>query len=55
MQFLKELKGSKSQKQIILSSHTPKNQRKFSHLFALASKKSKKVVETKDKSTKIIN
>ena len=32
------LKVSKSRKQIILSSHIPKNQRKFSHFFALASK-----------------
>ena len=33
------LKVSKFQKQIILSSHSPKNQQKFSHFFAQASKK----------------
>ena len=48
------LKVSKSQKQIILFSHTPKNQRKFSHFFALGSKKPYKVAETKDKSLKIL-
>ena len=32
------LKVSKSRKQIILSSHTPKKQQKNSHFFALASK-----------------
>ena len=32
------LKVSKSRKQIILSFHTPKNQRNFPHFFALASK-----------------
>ena len=46
------LKVSKFRKQIILSSHCPKNQRNFSHFFALASKKSWKVVQTKDESTK---
>ena len=38
MLLLQEVKVSKSQKQIILSSHTPKNQQKFSHFFALAPK-----------------
>ena len=33
------LKVSKFRKQIILSSHTPKKQRKFSHFFVLTSKK----------------
>ena len=32
------LKVSKSRKQIILSTHTPKKQRKFSHFFALGPK-----------------
>jgi hypothetical protein len=32
------VKVSKYRKQIFLSSHTPKNQRNFSHFFALASK-----------------
>ena len=48
------LKVSKFQKQIILSSHSPKNQRKFSHFSALASKKSWKIVQTQDESTKIL-
>ena len=47
------LKVSKFRKQIILSSHSPKNQRKFSHFLALASKKPYKVVKTKDKWLKI--
>ena len=48
------LKVSKFQKQIILSSHSPKNQRNFSHFSALASKKSWKIVQTQDESTKIL-
>ena len=51
---MKELKVSKFQKQIILSSHSPKNQRNFSHFSALASKKSWKIVQTQDESTKIL-
>ena len=49
-----QLKVSKFQKQIILSSHSPKNQRNFSHFSALASKKSWKIVQTQDESTKIL-
>ena len=48
------LKVSKSRKQIVSSSHTPKNQQKCSHSFALASKKPLKVVETKYKNMKIL-
>ena len=48
------LKVSKFQKQIILSTHSPKNQRNFSHFSALASKKSWKIVQTQDESTKIL-
>ena len=48
------LKVSKFQKQIILSSHSPKNQRNFSHFSALASKKSWKIVQTQDESTKVL-
>ena len=51
---MKPLKVSKFQKQIILSSHSPKNQRNFSHFSALASKKSWKIVQTQDESTKIL-
>ena len=51
---MKCLKVSKFQKQIILSSHSPKNQRNFSHFSALASKKSWKIVQTQDESTKIL-
>jgi hypothetical protein len=36
--FLRSLKVSKSRKQIVLSSHTPKNQQKISHFSALAFK-----------------
>ena len=53
-QKLCKLKVSKFQKQIILSSHSPKNQRNFSHFSALASKKSWKIVQTQDESTKIL-
>ena len=52
--WLHTLKVSKFQKQIILSSHSPKNQRNFSHFSALASKKSWKIVQTQDESTKIL-
>ena len=43
---LPELKVNKFRKQIILSSHTPKNQQNFSHFFALASK-SRQIKEIK--------
>ena len=33
------IKVSKSQKEIVVSPHTPKNQRKFSHFFAISCKK----------------
>ena len=48
------LKVSKSRKQNTKLSHTPKNQRNFSHFSALASKKSWKIVQTQDESTKIL-
>ena len=54
MELLYPIKVSKFWKQIILSSHGPKNQRNFSHFFALTSKKSWKVVQTKDESTKML-
>ena len=49
-----QLKVSKFRKHIILISYTPKTQRNFSHFFALASKKSIKIVQTIDKGTKIL-
>ena len=52
--FLLSLKVGKFQKQIILSSHSPKSQRNFSHFSALVSKKSWKIVQAQDESTNIL-